>query len=399
LKSLYSTVIKLKITNSYVRIGLLFISFIFLSSHGYAQSGSCATPIVVDLSGSADTTTTVSGSRNGNCCAGTNCISFTILVNPNTDLINFNTDQITGASFYSVNCGPLVPNGTPACITGQSTIQITFCKPGNNIVTATITASRAVKASGDLSLRQGCTGTLSVTGLQTSSVVWTSIYPGVAGTYDSYLSQTSGATTITVTPQSGSPAYIDYKVSGNENTACASAKTDTVRVYTFPPLTVTATSPTTVICSGSPVVLTATASGGDPAYTYLWSTGATTPTISVTTAGTYTVSVNDQSTSCGPVTAQVIMTAYTAVPPTAPPVSVCYGNTATLTATAPGGPYQWFDASGNPLCACTSASVTTPVLTSSTTYYVSTSFNGCPSTKTAIPVTVTPLPSKPNIGP
>jgi len=391
--------IRTKISDSYKRIGLLFILFIFLSYHGYAQSGSCSTPIVIDLSGSSDTTATASGSRNGVCCSGSNCISFTILVNPNTDLINFTTDQITGASFYSINCGPLIPNGTPACITGQSTINITFCKPGNNIVTAIVTASRAVQASGDLSLRQGCTGTMSVTGLQASSVTWTSIYPGATGTYNSYLSQTSGSSTVTVTPQAGSPAYIDYKVSGNENTACSSAKSDTVRVYTYPPLTVALASSAPVICSGSTVVLTATASGGDPAYTYLWSTGATTPSISVTTGGTYTVAVNDQSTSCGPVTQQVTMSAYTVVAPTAPPVAVCYGNTAILTATAPGGPYQWYDSSGNSLCTCTSSTVTTPVLTSSTTYYVSTSYNGCPSTKTAIPVTVNPLPSKPSIAP
>lgn len=391
--------IRTKIADSYQRIWLLLILFLVLSYHGYAQSGSCSDPIVVDFSGKSDTTTSIAGSRNGNCCVGSNCISFKILVNPNTDLISFTSDQITGASFYSINCGPLIPNGTPACITGQSTINITFCKPGNNVVTAIITASRSVKASTDLSLRQGCTGTMSVTGLDASSITWTSIYPGATGAYDSYLSQTFGSSTVTVTPQAGSPAYIDYKVSGNENTACSSAKSDTVRVYTYPPLTVALASSASVICSGNTVVLTATASGGDPAYTYLWSTGATTSSISVTTGGTYTVAVNDQSTSCGPVTQQVTMSAYTVVAPAAPPVAVCYGNTATLTATAPGGPYQWYDASGNPLCTCTSSSVTTPVLTSSTTYYVSTSYNGCPSSKTAIPVTVNPLPSKPSIAP
>lgn len=61
-----------------------------------------------------------------------------------------------------------------------------------------------------------------------------------------------------------------------------------------PPVTVTTSGPTT-FCEGGSVTLTAYDSLG--ATTYLWNTGATTASISVTTAGTYYVEVTD-SVSC-----------------------------------------------------------------------------------------------------
>src|SRR5439155_648565 len=41
------------------------------------------------------------------------------------------------------------------------------------------------------------------------------------------------------------------------------------------------------------------ASGGNPGYTYLWSTGATIPNLNSIGAGTYTISVTDQSSCVG----------------------------------------------------------------------------------------------------
>jgi hypothetical protein len=379
----------------YLKTCLLFVLSIILSYQCYAQS--CAVPIIIDFSAKADTSTVISGARSGNCCGDNNCISFLIKSNPLTDMINFNADQITGASFYTVNCGPLIPIGTPACISGLSTIKISFCKPGANPVNYTITALRGTTTSGNLNLRQGCTGSMSVSGFQQSSITWTSIYPGTAGAYNSYLSQTTGIASVSVTPRSGSPAYIDYKVSGTESTICNMVRSDTIRVYTFAPLAVSINPTNPLICSGTPVTLTASPTGGDPGYTYLWSNGATTPSITISTPATYQVSVNDQITNCGPVTAQAVVAAINPVAPTAAPRSICTGNTATLTATAPGGPYQWYDATTNGNLLSTNTIYTTPVLTNTTTYYLQTTNSGCTSARTAVTVTVNPSPLKPNI--
>lgn len=378
-----------------MKIGILLFLCMILSQVGFGQS--CAVPIVVDFTNSADTTTVITGARNGSCCGDDNCISFTIKKNPLSDMINFNADQITGASFYTIDCGPLIPIGTPACISGLTSFKISFCKPGSNPVNYTITAMKGISASANLSLRQGCTGNMNVSGLQQSSITWTSIYPGAAGTYNSYLNQTSGTASVSVTPQLGAPAYIDYKVSGTQSTICNLVRSDTVRVYIFAPLAATITPTSPLICSGNPVTLTANPTGGNPAYTYLWSNGATTPSITVSVPGNYTVSINDQIVSCGAVNAQTTVVAVTPVAPTAPPVSVCVGDAATLTATAPGGPYQWYDAASNGNLLSTNPSFTTPVLNINTVYYLQTTNTGCPSDRIAVTVTVTPNPVKPSI--
>lgn len=51
------------------------------------------------------------------------------------------------------------------------------------------------------------------------------------------------------------------------------------------------------VCKGSSTTMTATVSGGAAPYSYLWSNGATTPSIEVSVAGTYSVSVTDAN-SC-----------------------------------------------------------------------------------------------------
>jgi gliding motility-associated-like protein len=159
-------------------------------------------------------------------------------------------------------------------------------------------------------------------------------------------------------------------------------------------LTVSLTASNTSICSGNPVILTASASAGTPGYTYIWNTGETTQSIIVNKAGTYKVTVSDQST-CPPVSKSIIITSGTTPPaPTAPNVVACPNGPATLTATAPGGTYQWYDAATGGTLLFTGSSYTTPVLTATTTYYVQTiSASGCTSARTAVTVMPTPGPT------
>ncbi|HWZ36396.1 MAG TPA: hypothetical protein VNW51_09565, partial [Mucilaginibacter sp.] len=201
---------------------LLLILFSFIWVKGLGQ----VTTVNIDLSGSVNATATSSPSRNGNTCGGNNCVVFHITLNPGSDLLGITSDQTSGANPYTVNCGPLTPlppSGSSICLSGgATTVDIAFCKPGNNVIKYTFTASVAVKASPDITLRQGCTGSMSITGLNPATTTWTSIYPGATGAYNSYLSCTSGCTATNVTPaiSAGTPPYIDYKVSGN-STSCS----------------------------------------------------------------------------------------------------------------------------------------------------------------------------------
>ncbi|NCI52078.1 gliding motility-associated C-terminal domain-containing protein [Sediminibacterium roseum] len=369
--------------------------FLFLHSQSSGQTSVYS----FDLSASKDTSvTTASIARNGAFCGGTNCVKFDIVLNPGSDLLEL--EIVSGAApngseFYQINCAPTQYSlATPVCITGLTNVSITFCKPGNNSNNYRISASSAVKGSADLTLRQNCSGTMSVTGLTAASVVWKSVFPGTPGQYNNYLSCTSGCVSNTVTPLAGAPPYIDYAVSGT--TTCAGTRSDTIRVYTAPALSVPITPSNPAICSGASATLTASPTGGNTPYTYLWSSGQTTSTITTATTGTFTVTVSDNTSGCTPVSQAVVVTAApTPVAPTASGASICSGGTATLTATAPGGTYRWYDVAsgGSPLA--TGSSYTTPSLTATKTYYVETTVSACTSSRTAVTVTVNAIPAAP----
>ena len=151
------------------------------------------------------------------------------------------------------------------------------------------------------------------------------------------------------------------------------------------------------ICSGSTVVLMAATSGGTAPFTYIWSTGETTPSVNVNKAGTYTVTVSDKTPGCLPVKKSItVVVSVTPVAPTAGGVVVCPNSRATLQATAPGGTYQWYDAlvGGNFLA--TGASYTTPPISANTVFYVETTLNGCTSARTAVTVSLIGKPTVTN---
>ncbi|MBN4051443.1 hypothetical protein JYU16_01365, partial [bacterium AH-315-M05] len=100
----------------------------------------------------------------------------------------------------------------------------------------------------------------------------------------SYLWSPGGETTqsIVVTTSGG------YQVTTTDANGCVRSSAFTaVTVNPNPTPTITASGPTT-FCQGSSVTLTSSAS-----VSYLWSTGATTQSIVVTTSGSYTVTVTD----------------------------------------------------------------------------------------------------------
>jgi len=396
--------------NNYARMGLLFILFAGLANKGLAQTGTCSDPIIIDLTGHPDTSFRRSGDiRQAQQCCGaggpsTTCVSYRIIIDPSTDVLSVSlppNGKKSNSEKYYVNCDGPYDLGTPVCISDHTIpYVISYCKPGADLsVDLVFNLTRGFSVSPDVYLRQGCTGTMSVSHLIPGTIKWTSGNP----TYDSYLSSTTDST-VTVNPPAVPPAsgYIDYTVTGTEQSPCDhTIKTGVVRAWIYPALNVSISSTGASVCSGNPVTLTAAVSGGNPGYTYLWSTNETTPSITVSTPGTYTVSVNDQLSNCGPTTKSITIGASTPVAPTAPSVSICRGSATVLTATAPGGPYQWYDPSGNPVGDGVSASYTTPAFMASGTYNYSvmTSFGGCPSQKATVAVTVLPTSAAPTASP
>jgi gliding motility-associated-like protein len=274
----------------------------------------------VNLSANPDTVWTYTGTRLGSCCGisgGQECIRFNVTVHPQATQIGFNVANPAppGGAFYQVNCGAQTSLGTPLCITGLSTFCISFCKNGGDSPNYTIASSRTFTTTPDITLSQGCIGQIGVTGMQTSTVQWTSIAPGSVGQYNSYLSCTSACTTPTVTPGSNPPAYVDYRVSGMVVGCSSGTVADTVRVNFVSGVGGT-TSPTApAVCFGSATTLvTATGSGGLPPYTYEWKdSGGVTIGTSASQAlgvGNFTVTVRDQLPNCPGTTLPVTVIAH-----------------------------------------------------------------------------------------
>lgn len=267
-----------------------------------AQCGPSVPTFIVDLSYSP-TATYLSPpiQRQDTCCGATNpdvCIQFILTLHPLATGIIFNICSgaiPSGSMFYQLACGPPVAVGAPLCLNGAGPHVITFCKPGNNVNEYCITSLGAPEAGPNITINEGCSGIISSTGFDPANVSWTSILPGAPGTYDGYLACAT-CTTTTVAAQPGHPAFVDYMICGASVGACGTTPTcDTVRVFMNDPLLVSIAPVDPVICAGSSTVtLTAFPSGGAMPYSLLWSTGATSASVTVG-AGTYTVTVNDAS--------------------------------------------------------------------------------------------------------
>ena len=120
----------------------------------------------------------------------------------------------------------------------------------------------------------------------------------------------------------------------------------------------------TSFCDGESVTL----SLDGPATSYAWSNGATTPTITV--SNTASINCTAVSPTCGAQTTPTVdINVTTTTAPVALGDTTCGAGSVTLTATG-GGTLRWYDAPSGGTEVATGASYTTPVLSSSTTYYV-----------------------------
>jgi large repetitive protein len=150
-------------------------------------------------------------------------------------------------------------------------------------------------------------------------------------------------------------------------------------------LAVNLSASSTSICSGFSVTLTAAASGGTAPYTYVWSTGENTQSISVNKQATYTVTVSDKTPGCQPVTSSInIIVSATPELPVAFNQVVCPNTSATLVAKSPGGFYQWYDAPAGGNFLGSGDTYVTPPITTPTNFYLQTTINGCTSPRNLI---------------
>lgn len=209
--------------------------------------------------------------------------------------------------------------------TSDTTQTITISSPGTYSVTASNFQCSATESTiaqqvvfpglgNDTSLCAGQTILLDV------------FYPGA-----SYLWST-GATTSSLTVASAGQYFVKISFAG-----CSRSDTIIVNYLAYPVINL-ATGVT--ICSGDTVILDA----GSPATAYLWSTGATTQTISATSGGTYSVTVSNQQCS-STATATIQQPYFT---PLIADSTLCTGQSITLNAFSSGATYLWSTGATSP---------------------------------------------------
>jgi hypothetical protein len=291
------------------------------------------------------------------------------------------------------------PNPTPTITAGGPT---TFCQGGSVVLTASpaagylwstgaVSQSITVSTSGSYSVTvtnvNGCPGTsapvvVNVNTLPTPTVTAngpTTFCQGgsvtlMSSAAASYLWST-GATTQSITVSTANT----YNVTVTDANGCSNTSAlVTISVLPNPTPTITAGGPTT-FCQGGNVVLTAS-----PAVGYLWSTGATTQSITVSASGSYTVTVTDGN-GCSGTSVPTTVTVNPLPTPTVTasgPTTFCQGGSVTLTASA-GIAYLW-----------SNGAITQSIVVSTTGFYsvTVTNVNGCAATSAPVPVNANPNP-------
>lgn len=139
-----------------------------------------------------------------------------------------------------------------------------------------------------------------------------------------------------------------------------------------------------IICSGNTATLAV--QSPNAAFTYNWydaSTGGTLlhtgTTYGITVSATTTFYVEAVDGSCSSPRTAVLVT-YDPMPqPSVADVTICPNTTATLTVQTPNASYtyNWYADGANTVLLGTGTSYTTPALTSTTSYYVVSSYSGC----------------------
>lgn len=287
----------------------------------------------------------------------------------------------SGNAVYTVT--PVAGSCTGSPFTVSVTVNSTCTQV--SVTSHPVNASMCAGASESFNVVAGGTAPFVYQWEYYNGTAWVNVSGGVpAGA--SYTGATGASLTVSGITTANSYQYrchITNCAGGNS----ANSDPATLTVNANPPMPViTADGPTT-FCSGEDVVLTA-----PDAASWLWSTGATTRSITVTTAGNYTVRVTNAA-GCQSVISGTTVVTVNSLPsrPTITPsgaVSICAGTSQTLTSGI-GSTYLWSNGETTQ-----SISVNTA---GSYTVQVTNSFGCLSQPSLATTVTVNPLPATPTI--
>ena len=317
------------------------------------------------------TTPTCSIGGPGSLCAGTTAMTYSVTTNavsPTYLWAITGNGAISGSKTgpsVSVNAGAtgsftLSVDVTSVGICGTSFSKSVSVNPNPTVTVAPVTVCASALPASLTAVASGGTGpyTFSWSGPGGFTATGNPIHPSTPGSYS-----------VTVTDASG--------------THCTGTASGLLSVNPNPTVTV---APVAICSASGPASLTAVPSGGTGPYTFSWSgPGGFTATgnpISVSTAGTYNVTVHDASSTACPATGSGTLTVNQNPTVTVAPVAVCASALpASMSAVAAGGtgPYtfSWsgpggVTATGNPISVTTAGTYNVTIHDASST--------SCPAT-------------------
>jgi hypothetical protein len=308
------------------------------------------------------------------------------------------TSAVTTVTVNALPSTPTISAGGPTTFcTGGSVTLTSSSATGNVWSTGETTQSIIVTSSGnyDVYVDNGtCSGatssTTTVTVISTlSSPMITASGPTtfctggnvtLTSSSSTYNIWSTGETTQSIIVNSGG----NYDLVVDNGSCSAASNVVTVNVVSTPATPTISASGSTTFCSGGSVILTSSSSSGN-----IWSTGATTQSIVVSSSGNYDVIIN-QSGCSSPSSTPINVTVNTA--PAAPiisadgPLSFCQGDNVVLSSSYTTG-NVW----------STGATTQSIVVAATGNYSVMVSNGTCASTSPNTSVTVSPQPASPSV--
>ena len=259
----------------------------------------------------------------------------------------------------------------------------TVCSSVRTLVNATVTSPDPLTITANQTVCNNSIATISVTSTLANydSYVWTPVtdlFTDAAAT----IPYVSGASVTTVYVKSATAGTVTYTCNANNSsTLCSNVTTSDVTIL---PSAVTISASITQICGSGTSILTALPSTGYGAATLQWqnssdnvtftdiasatSTAYTTPVLTSTTY--YQILVKVGATTCSTSNIVTVVVDDPQVVTTVP-ASRCGTGTVTLGATGSvGSTLNWYDSATGGTSLGTGVSFTTPVISSTTSYYV-----------------------------
>jgi len=349
----------------------------------YLWSNGGTTATITGLNGGTYTVT-VTSTTNG--CTAT--CSATVVNNTTNPTANCtptaNTSCITPNGQATVSTNASSP--TYIWSTGATTATITGLNAGTYTVTVTNTVTSCTNTCSAIVTNTTTPPTVTCAKVDNTNCSTPNGSATATATGVTYL-WSNGGTTATITGLNGGTYMVTVTSTTNGCTATCSATV--VNNTTNPTANCTPTANTS--CTAPNGQATVSTNASSP--TYIWSTGATTATITGLNAGTYTVTVTNSVTSCTNTCSAIVTN--TTTPPTVTCAKVDNTNCGTpngsATATATGVTYLWSNGGTTATISNLSAATYTVTVTSTTTGCTNTCSVTVANSLTPPTVTCTPV--------